>query len=97
MLERLKKEASEEEIEEANYALQNLESEFLDWLPDKLLQDKRTLGLLTSLQLVEGSPLHEWKTGVDEVLEEQQMPEMEAMAEVADLTLLSRIHQMLEP
>jgi hypothetical protein len=96
MLHRLVDEAGEEEIDEANCRLENLEPEVLDWLPRELLRNHQTPELLTSLQLVEGSPLHEWKKDVDEALSDPRMPETEAMEEAQYLTLAGRISQMIE-
>lgn len=97
LLQRLRDQASEEEIQEANRLLvDNLEPEVLDWLPQELLNNPKTAELLTSLQLVEGSPLHEWKMDVDTALSDPRMPETEAMEEAHYLTLVSRISQMIE-
>ena len=96
MIQRLKEEAGEEEVEEANQILARLEPEVLDWLPADLLANPKTPEQLTDLQAVEGSPLHEWKVGVDEALKALQMPEAEAREIAEALTLPSRISQMIE-
>jgi hypothetical protein len=97
MLLRLRAQAGEEEIQVANNCLRNrVEPEVLDWLPTELLNNRQTPELLHSLQLVEGSALHEWKVGVDEALEAPQMPEAEAREEAQALTLPSRIGQMTD-
>lgn len=97
LLHRLCGEAGDEEIQEANRLLaDNLEPEVLDWLPQELLNNPKTAELLTGLQLVEGSPLHEWKMAVDEALSDPRMPETEAMEEAQYLTLVGRISQMIE-
>ena len=96
MLQRLQAEAGEEEIQEANQVLRQLETEVLDWMPDKLLNDPRTLELLTSLPLEYGSHLYEWKAGVEEALKQPRMLETEAREEAETLTLVGRISQMIE-
>ncbi len=96
MLNRLVEEAGEEEIQEANRRLENLEAEVLDWLPPELLNNPQTPRILADLQLVEGSPLHEWKMGVDDALESPRMLETEARQIAQEMTLPSRISQMTE-
>ena len=96
MLQRLLEEAGEEEIQEANQVLRQLETEVLDWMPDKLLNDPRTLELLTDLTPVDGSPLKEWKAGVEAALKEPRMLETEARQEAETLTLAGKIGQMIE-
>lgn len=96
LLARLVDEADNRELGEAGAHLENnLETEVLDWLPDQLFKDPKTVPLLHSLQLVEGSPLHEWKTEVDETLQGPEMPEAEARREAESLTLPVRLNQML--
>ena len=97
LLARLVDEAEDRELEEAGTHLENnLEPEVLDWLPDQRFKDPKTAPLLHSLPLVEGSPLHEWKTEVDAALREPAMPEEEAQREVESLTLPGRLNQMLQ-
>ena len=52
--------------------------------------------MLLNLQLVEGSPIHEWKTSVDDLLEGQEMAPEEAQAEAKALTLEGALLRMLE-
>lgn len=98
MLERLKEDSNEDEIELANYTLRHyLESEVRDWLPTDLFDNPQTLGLLMRLPLAEGSPFHEWKTSVEEALREPRMPDNEAIEEAGYLTFETRIDQMINP
>ena len=97
LLERLQEEAGPEEIALANRILENrLETEVLDWLPPGLFQNPQTPWMLLNLQLVEGSPIHEWKTSVDDLLEGQEMAPEEAQAEAKALTLEGALLRMLE-
>ena len=96
MLQRLREEAGEEEMTEANRVLERLEPEVLDWLPQELLNNRQTPELLSSLQLVEGSPLHEWVVEAEDALQAPPMPQAEMRKLAEELTLPGRIAQMLE-
>jgi hypothetical protein len=96
LLQRLREEAGPEEMEEANRALDQLEPEVRDWLPEGLFRNRQTPELLSSLQLVEGSPLHQWAVEAEDALQAPQMPQAEAHRAVESLTLPSRVAQMLE-
>jgi hypothetical protein len=97
LLERLQKEADPEEIDQANQILQNsLEWEVRQWLPPALFNSPKTPRLLLSLQLVEGSPLHEWKGGVEDALMAPAEDQETALEEVEQLDLETALLRMLE-
>lgn len=96
MLDKLVAEATEGEIEDANNRLKDhLALEAQLGLPGKLLKDPWFPTRLFLNPMVEGSPLHEWKVGAEDVLNSPQMPLEEAKALLAEEDLSTFLDRLL--
>ena len=96
LLRRLVAEASEGEIEDANRRLRfNLPTEFLDFLPGKLVNDPRCPDQMMFNPAVLGSPLHEWKVGWNDLANGPVMPLEEAREMAEELSLESFLSRLL--
>jgi hypothetical protein len=88
LLRRLVAQANQGEIKDANRRLKdNLPWEFLTCLPDGLFDDPKTLHSLMFNPASEGGNLHDWKTGVDDLLTIPSMPDREAWDLAVELCL----------
>ena len=96
LLRRLTREATEGELMDGNRRLeQNLQQEELQNLPaGKLKNPKTPLALLTQ-PAVMGTPLADWKWGMDEAQSHPPMPEPEARQEAEELSLESFLSRLL--
>jgi hypothetical protein len=95
MLRRLLAEANKGEKADANRRLDYLPQEALDFLPSKLADDPRFPAYLFNNPAVEGSPLQEWKAGVEEALQQPQMSDSEALELAQELSLESYLSRVL--
>jgi hypothetical protein len=97
MLQRLRREASEKELEQANRQLDNdLPQEALNFLPGKLLEDPKAPAYLLNNPAAEGGPLHQWKAGLKEAVKARQlMPQPEAAQLLAEESLESFLARVL--
>ena len=96
LLQRLVAEADEDEKEQGNLRLrQFLPEEALQFLPNDLLMNRRTPSYLINNQMVEGSPLHQWKWGYLEAAKLPAMPPAEARAAAEELVLENYLLQLL--
>lgn len=96
MCRRLADEANAGEKADAARRLRlELAPEFLDWLPADLFDNPATPGRLLLNPAVEGSPLHEWKVDVDEVLNMKMSSPEEANREAEQLNLESFVSRLL--
>lgn len=96
LLERLLEEADEGEKEACNRQLvDNLQPEFLDFLPTGLLMNPRTPSYLLNNPAVEGSPLHRWKAGFRDFKSLPPHPKAELLELAEGLSLESWLSRLL--
>jgi hypothetical protein len=96
LLRRLAGEASQQEVEAANRQLESsLTPEELQNLPLMLLHDPKTANVLLVQPAEINGRLASWKRGMQTALSLPQMPQADAMKELAGLTLESFLGQIL--